>query len=76
MDNTAISLYSQERMVCHLYSLAGPRTNLPELLTNLLGYDKKTILQKLKSEVLFTQQDLVKIQTDFKNAVLELGMTG
>jgi len=74
IDNT-IKLYSHDRMISQLYSLAGPQENLPAILMNILGNDKTTINGKLSGNLKFTKNDLALIQERFHNAVLQLSLS-
>lgn len=70
MSTNPIAIYEQTRFVSHLFSLTGPRENLPQLLSNLLEQDELEIRQKLEGQVAFTEAEIALITDNFKNAIL------
>ena len=64
------TIFEQNKFVSQLFSLTGPRENLPTLLCMLLANDEDEIRQKLNCEVKFTSDDLTRINDKFQNTSL------
>lgn len=75
MSTNTIALYSHERMISQLYSLAGPQANLPSILMEILNNDADQIQKKIAGDESFSNDDLLKISERFHNAVLQLSMS-
>ncbi len=70
MSTNPISLYSHPRFVSKLFSLTGPRENLPTILTEILSKDEDQVRQNLENSLEFTAQEISIITGYFENACL------
>jgi hypothetical protein len=70
MSTNPISLHSHARFVSQLFSLTGPRENLPKRLSEILNKDIDKIRQNLQGSVEFTNSEIALISDSFKHACL------